>query len=83
MPVVGSTPVTTPRFQEHLGRHQGVQPHNEQGAEPVPGVEGQPVAPDDEQGKQGDDQAGPTSPSSSQTMAKIKSLCSSGKKRYF
>src|SRR5699024_6133833 len=48
--------------QDDLGRQLSVDTHNHQAAEAVSGVEGQPIAPDDEQGEEDNDEAGADKP---------------------
>ena len=56
MPVAGMTLMHHGHVQKDLDGQQGGDAHNEQGAEPVSGVECQPIAPDDEQGEEDDDE---------------------------
>ena len=48
--------------QEGLEPGEGHEAHHQQGTEPVPGVEGNPEAPEDQQGKHQHDNAGPHQP---------------------
>ena len=68
--------------QKHLSGQQRHDTHYQQRAEPVPGVDGDPESPDDEQRK-GRGSHRPTRPSSSQTTRKMKSFSGSGRKSNF
>ena len=58
MPVAGTRPVTTAMFRKVWSPVRGHEAHHQQGAEPVPGVEGDPEAPEDQQGEHQHDDAG-------------------------
>ena len=47
---------TTAIFKKTWTASRVVDPHDEQGAEPISGVERQPIAPNDKQGKEDDDE---------------------------
>ena len=80
MPVLGIRLVTTPMFRNTWAASSVMIPHDGQGAEFVPGVEGQPITPQDKQGEQDQDDGRSNEAQllHSTTMEKTKSFSGSG-----